>query len=86
VKEPDFKLDGVILVDALHFASFPPLVSEQPRLVVIVHKEIDDLFKLWYAGVRHVVFYGDPPKRARIMVLGVELMLWYIREKCAAHP
>jgi hypothetical protein len=42
---------------------------------VMVHKERDDLCKIWNAGVRHVVFHGDPPHTARVAVLGVELSL-----------
>jgi hypothetical protein len=41
----------------------------------MVHKERDDLLKIWDAGVRHVVFQGDPPQTARVVVLGVELGL-----------
>lgn len=75
VETPDLTLRGVIVVDAVDLNSFPSLANEHERLVVMVHKERDDLSKLWDAGVRHVVFHGDPPHRASVVVLGVELCL-----------
>jgi hypothetical protein len=81
VAMPDVKLAGVIVVDATELQSFPSLAKEQQRLVVVVHKDRDDLTKVWDAGVRHVVFHGDPPHKARIVVLGAELTLCSIHEK-----
>lgn len=75
VEKPDLSLDGAIVVDAAHLESLPLRANEQERLIVIVRKECDDLSKIWDAGVRHVVFYGDPPQTARVVVLGVELGL-----------
>ncbi len=74
VENPDPTLEGVIVVDADHLDGLP-LSNEKERLVVMVHKERDDLLKIWDAGVRHVVFQGDPPQTARVVVLGVELGL-----------
>src|ERR1700749_5107711 len=75
VELPDVTLGGVILVESTDLGGLPLLIQEQERLVVIVSKELDDLEKIWDAGVRHVLFYGDPPQRARILVLAVELTL-----------
>ncbi len=78
VDMPDATLGGVILVDAMRLNSFPLLAHEQERLIVLVDKERDDLSRVWDAGVRHVLFHGDPPHMARIMVLGMELRLaWH---------
>jgi hypothetical protein len=74
VERPDPALEGVIIADAAHLDGLP-LSNEKERLVVMVHKERDDLLKIWDAGVRHVVFQGDPPQTARVVVLGVELGL-----------
>ena len=74
VEQPDPTLEGVIIADVTHLDGLP-LSNEKERLVVLVHKERDDLFKIWDAGVRHVVFQGDPPQTARVVVLGVELGL-----------
>ena len=74
VESPDLSLGGVIVVDSDHLDALP-LSNEKERLVVMVHKERDDLLKIWDAGVRHVVFQGDPPQTARVVVLGVELGL-----------
>ena len=84
VPMPDLRVNGIIVVDAVDLRSFPLLVNEQDRLVVIVHKERDDLSKIWRAGVRYVVFEGDSPHRARNVVLGAELSLWSLRERGAA--
>ena len=75
VEMPDTTLEGVIVVDAMRLNRFPLLAHEQERLIVLVHKEHDDLSRVWDAGVRHVLFHGDPPHVARIMVLGMELRL-----------
>jgi hypothetical protein len=75
VERPDLTLEGAIVVDAAILDSFPLPPNEKERLIVIVHKQRDDLSKIWDAGVRHVVFQGDPPHTARIVVLGVELSL-----------
>lgn len=75
VEKPDLSLGGVIVMDAAQLARLPMPCKEHERLVVMVRKERDDLAKVWDAGVRHVVFHGDPPSRARVMVLGVELSL-----------
>jgi len=74
VPKPDVTLDGVIVVDAADLDGLP-LSNEKERLVVMVRKEQEDLSKIWEAGVRHVVFEGDPPQTARVIVLGVELSL-----------
>ena len=74
VERPDVTVEGVIIVDAAHLSNFPTLAKER-RLVVMVQKDRDDLSKIWDAGARHVLFYGDPPHRVRVVVLGLELSL-----------
>jgi hypothetical protein len=83
VERPDVTLGGVIVMDAMHLDGLPLLEREQNRLVVLVRKERDDLSKIWNAGVRHVVFHGDPPYTARVAVLGVELSLGSVAESTA---
>jgi hypothetical protein len=75
VEMPDATLEGVIVVDAMRLKSFPLLANELERVIVLVNKERDDLSKVWDAGIRHVLFHGDPPHMARLMVLGMELAL-----------
>jgi hypothetical protein len=75
VEKPDVNSEGVIIADAGHLDNLPPLAIEQSRLVVMVHQDRDDLSKLWDAGVRHVLFYGDPQQTVRSIVLGLELSL-----------
>jgi hypothetical protein len=74
VEKPDLTLDGVIVVDAANLDGFPLPPNRRERLIVVV-KERDDLPRIWDAGVRHVVFLGDSPDTARVVVLGVELAL-----------
>jgi hypothetical protein len=75
VDKPDLALGGVIMVDADNLDGLALLPNQQERLIVVVRKERDDLSKIWDAGVRHVVFHGDPPLTARVAVIGVELGL-----------
>jgi hypothetical protein len=75
VEMPDASLGGVIVVDTMCLNTFPLLANELERLIVLVDKQSDDLSRVWDAGVRHVLFHGDPPHMARIMVLGMELAL-----------
>jgi hypothetical protein len=75
VERPNFDLPGVIIMDAICVNSFPTVAKEQKRLLVITHRERDDLAKLWDAGVRHVMFYEDPPQWLSMFVLGIELSL-----------
>jgi hypothetical protein len=72
---PDLSLEGVIMVDLANLHAQPRLIQEQARLIVIVDKKRDDLSEIWEAGVRHVVFYGDPSHFTSGMVLGRELTL-----------
>jgi hypothetical protein len=75
VARPDVTVGGVIVVDALNLHACPFLAKERDRLIVMVDKGRDDLAKIWKAGVRHVIFQGDPPDATRGVVLGVELSL-----------
>jgi hypothetical protein len=79
VEKPDFGLNGVIIIDARQLVDCPSLRKEQKRLVAMASKTGDDLEKMWDAGIRHLLFYEDPPERLRILVLAVEL-------KLAANP
>lgn len=75
VEMPEVSLAGVIILDSEYLSKLPAPAKEQKRLVVVAHKEHDDLSKIWDAGVRHVVFYGDAPQYVRVVVLGMELAL-----------
>jgi hypothetical protein len=86
VNYPDITLGGVILVEAAELSSFPWLAEGHEHLLVIVSKERDDLEKIWNAGVRHAVFYGDPPQLARVSILALELCLSVHRPAGAKAP
>ena len=73
LEKPDMSSEGVVIADAAHLSSFPSSPSALKRLVVMAHKDRDDLSQLWDAGVRHVLFYEDSPETVRIAVLGMEL-------------
>ncbi len=72
---PDLSLDGVIILDAARLSAYPSLPNEQKRLIVMASRDSDDLAGIWDQGVRHLLFYGDPPEAARVMILGLELTL-----------
>jgi hypothetical protein len=75
VERPNFDLPGVIIMDAMCVNSFPTVAKEQKRLLVLAHRQRDDLSKLWDAGVKHVMFYEDSPRWLGMFVLGIELSL-----------
>jgi hypothetical protein len=75
VERPDMTLGGVIVMEAAQLPDLRLSPNVRERLVVMVRKERDDLSMIWDAGVRHVLFHGDPPHIARVLVLGVELSL-----------
>lgn len=76
VEKPDLKRDGVVVVDEQVFDTLPLLPeSMSDRLVVIAHKGMDHLARIWGAGVRHVVFEKDSSNTAQMAVLAAELRL-----------
>lgn len=75
VEKPNFDLPGIIIMDAMCVSNFPTVAQEHKRMLVMAHKEQADLAKLWDAGVRHMVFYEDPPQWLTMLVLGIELSL-----------
>ena len=74
VRDPDPSLSGVIIVDAARLQDLPPLIHQTDRLIVVARKQ-DDLSKIWEAGVRHVLFHGDPPETTNTVIAGLELSL-----------
>jgi hypothetical protein len=74
VDQPDLRIDGVVVIDG---SKIDGLSSEgQPeRFVVITRKGSDSLSRLWNAGIRHVVFEGDPPTTAQLAIIAAELRL-----------
>src|ERR1700761_5947238 len=81
VEKPDLTLTGVIVTEAAALGHLPLLRNERERLIIVAHKEHDDLSKIWDAGVRHVLFHGDPPNTTRMAFLGLELSLGPCRRK-----
>lgn len=75
VDRPDRRLDGVIVIDGNCPENLPFLDGEPERFVVIMKKGSDHLSKIWEAGVRHVLFDGDPPNTAQLAIIAAELRL-----------
>lgn len=75
VRTPDVNVAGAIVLDAAYLGFCSASVSDQSRLIVMAHKQDDDLGKIWDAGVRHVIFYGDSLQSVCTAVLAVELSL-----------
>ena len=76
VDQPDLRIDGVVVIDGSQFDGPSPYSSERPeRFVVITRKGSDSLSRLWNAGIRHVVFDGDPASTAQLAIIAAELRL-----------
>jgi hypothetical protein len=75
VDRPDLRLDGIVMIDGDRSGNLSMLDSEPERFVVITHKGSDSLSKIWDAGVRHVLFEGDPPNTAQLAIIAAELRL-----------
>lgn len=79
VAVPDLRLDGVVVIDGNLPGNLAMLDSEPERFVVITHKGSDSLSRIWDAGVRHVLFDGDPPNTAQLAIIAAELRLPTVR-------
>lgn len=73
VEQPDFRLDGVVVVDGARLDHLS--VQEPERFVVIAQKNSESLSQLWNAGIRHVVFEGDSANTAQLAIIAAELRL-----------
>lgn len=75
VERPDLRLDGVVLIDGNRGEDLSMLYSEPERFVIIAKKGSECLSRIWDAGVRHVLFDGDPPNTAQLAIIAAELRL-----------
>ena len=75
VDQPDLRLDGVVVIDGNRPENLALLDAEPERFVVITRKGSDYLARIWDAGVRHVLFDGDPPNTAQLAIIAAELRL-----------
>ena len=72
---PELKLGGVIVIDRKKLDKLLPARKDLRRLLVIAPNDPESLSQLWTAGVRHVVFEGDPPAAAALTILALETSL-----------
>jgi hypothetical protein len=79
VDRPDLRLDGIVMIDGDRPGNLSMLDSEPERFVVIAHKGSDSLSRIWDAGVRHVLFDGDPANTAQLAIIAAELRLPMMR-------
>src|SRR5579864_8478664 len=75
VDEPDLRLDGIVMIDGNRADNLSLLDLDPERFVVITRKGSDSLARIWDAGVRHVLFDGDPPNTAQLAIIAAELRL-----------
>jgi hypothetical protein len=75
VDQPDFRLDGVVVIDGRRIENLSILDREPERFVVVTPKNSDRLERIWDAGVRHVVFEGDSPNTAHLAIIAAEMRL-----------
>jgi len=73
VEQPDFSLDGVIVIDCDHLERIGQGAEQPDRFVLVTRKDPDRLARLWNAGIRHVVFEDDPPNTVQLAVSAAEL-------------
>ena len=73
VDVPNARIDGVIVMD--DGAVDNVAAYDLERCVIVARKGSHRIAALFDAGVRHVVFAGDPPRTARLAILGAELRL-----------
>ena len=67
VRMPDPKKNGVIVVDALDRLTFP--LQNPERVVLITHKDPEQLGRAWNAGIVSVVYDSEPVSTAMLAVL-----------------
>lgn len=75
VDQPDLRLDGVVLIDGDGGGDLSMIDAEPDRFVIIAKKGSECLSRIWDAGVRHVLFDGDPPNTAQLAIIAAELRL-----------
>ncbi len=75
VDQPDLWIDGVVVIDGSRLENLTPYVEQSERLVVITRTGSDSLARLWNAGIRHVVFEGDPPNTVQLAIIAAEMRL-----------
>jgi len=73
VDQPDFSLDGVIVLDGEHLERIGLGIEQPDRFVLITRKDPDRLARLWNAGIRHVVFEDDSSNTVQLAVSAAEL-------------
>jgi hypothetical protein len=75
VDQPNLRLDGVVVIDENGFQNLAQRDPEPERFVVITRKGAHNLSRVWEAGIRHVVFEGDPPNTTQLAIIAAELRL-----------
>jgi hypothetical protein len=75
VADPDLGLDGLVVIDQEKFLRLELSNPAPERFIVIAPKGNHGLDILWAAGVRHVVFKGDPMNTVRLAIVAAEMRL-----------
>jgi hypothetical protein len=73
VEVPDPKLEGVIVVDSESLDRLPFPFLNPDRVVLITRNDPRHLSQAWNAGIRSVVFHGDPLNTAVLAIMAAEL-------------
>jgi hypothetical protein len=74
VEKPDLKLAGVVVIDENKFECLT-MFAEPERFVLVMRKGVENLNRVWNAGIRHVVFKQDSPGTAQMAVIAAELRM-----------
>jgi hypothetical protein len=75
VNAPDLQVGGVVVMDLGGCGDLSLFEACPERFVLITRNGMDNLSRVWEAGVRHVVFEEDPPSTAHLSVIAAELRL-----------
>ena len=73
VEKPDLDRDGIILLEGAAVEALPSPLPQPDRFVVLAHRDVKGLARIWNAGIHHVVFEDDPPSTVQLAVIAAEL-------------
>jgi hypothetical protein len=69
VEMPDLTRRGVIVVDRETFDRLPPRLPHPERIVLITHRDPEQLSRAWDAGIVSVIDQSDPVSTAMLAIL-----------------
>jgi hypothetical protein len=84
VEAPDPTQEGVMVVDCDNLDRLPSPLLNPERVVLITRNDPQHLSQAWNAGIRSVVFSGDPLNMAVLAIMAAELRVPKTAPRCPA--